>query len=286
LLSVVIPVFNPGPLLGTQLEALAQQDWDEAWEVVLADNGCTDGSLDAVTRVREKLQIRIIDASDRRGPSHARNRGAEEAVGEWLAFCDSDDVAEPSWLRELWSARDTGDLVGGACDVTALNDSRVLQARGGPTYGLTLPEGPCRFLPYLPSCNLLIRRDAFFALGKWDDTLPYCEDVDFSWRAQLGGRTLGFARNAVMKYRFRPSTRELFRQIRRYKAAEAQLFIRYRAQGAKRQSAREVVGRFWWLLSRSPYVALGLKRRTLWCSVAGSVIGRIQGSLRYRVVYL
>ena len=286
LISVVIPVFNPGPLLRDQLEALARQRWNQPWEVVLADNGCTDGSLDAVAAMQDRLQIRIIDATARRGPSYARNRGAEQARGTWLAFCDSDDVADPCWLNSLWSARAEGVIVGGAYDVTVLNDPQQLKARGGPEYGRTLPEGPCLFLPYLPSGNMLIRRETLLELGGWDETLPHCEDVDLSWRAQLGGGKLCFVPNAVIQYRFRSSAVDFFHQMRRYKAAEAGLFVRYRSRGAKRQAAREVIGRYWWLVTRSPYVALGVERRTLWYSIAGTVIGRIQGSLRHRVVYL
>jgi glycosyltransferase involved in cell wall biosynthesis len=286
LISVVIPAFNPGPLLRDQLEGLARQRFNQPWEVVLADNGCTDGSLDAIAAMQDRLRIRIVDATAQRGPSYARNRGAEEARGAWLAFCDSDDVADPHWLHYLWSARTEGMIVGGVYDVTALNDPQQLKARGGPEYGRTLPEGPCQFLPYIPSGNMLIHREALLELGGWDETLAHCEDVDLSWRAQLGGGKLSFVPEAVIQYRFRSSAIALFHQMRRYKAAEAQLFVRYRSRGAKRPSPSEAVGRLWWLVSRSPYVVLGVERRTLWCSIAGTVIGRIQGSLRNRVAYL
>lgn len=286
LVSVVIPVFNPGPLLVEQLHALAAQEWDLPWEVVLADNGCTDGSLEAVEQVRDRLPIRVIDATARRGPSYARNRGADEARGQWLAFCDGDDVAAPRWLQALWAAREQADLICGACDVTALNDEELLKARGGPDYGRSLPDGPCGFLPYVLSGNLLVRRETFLRLGGWDETMPNCEDVDFSWRAQLGGATIAFAPAAVIHYRYRPSVAALYHQMRRYKAAEVGLFVRYRSAGARRQTAGEVMGRYWWLLSRSPYLVLGIGRRSLWWSVAGCVVGRAQGSLRHRVVYL
>lgn len=286
LISVVIPAFNPGPLLLDQLEALACQRFNQPWEVVLADNGCTDGSLDAVAAMHDRIQIRIVDATAQRGPSYARNRGAEEARGEWLAFCDSDDVADPYWLNHLWSARTKGMIIGGVYDVTALNDPKQLKARGGPEYGRTLPEGPCQFLPYIPSGNMLILREALLELGGWDETLSHCEDVELCWRAQLCGGKLSFIPEAVIKYRFRSSPMALFHQMRRYKAAETQLFVKYRSRGAKRQSASQAVGRLWWLVSRSPYVVLGVERRTLWCSIAGTVIGRIQGSVRNRVIYL
>jgi glycosyltransferase involved in cell wall biosynthesis len=284
--SVILPVLDPGPLLAEQLSALVAQDWDLPWEVLIADNGCTDGSLDVVEEMRHRLPVRVIDARARRGPAYARNQGAAEARGEWLAFCDGDDVASPGWLAALWSARDQGDLVCGACDVTTLNDPAVLKARGGPDYGRSMPQGPCEFLPYATSGNMLVRRALFMELGGWDEQLSYCEDVEFSWRAQLRGQSLVFAPEAVMQYRYRPSTRALFHQVRRYKAAEVGLFVLYRSVGARRPRVSEALGRYWWLLSRGPYVVLGTARASLWCSVAGAVVGRIEGSWRHRVVYL
>ena len=285
--SVVIPVYNPGVLLAEQLEALVRQEGFEGrWEVLLADNGCTDGSLAIVSAFRDRLDVSLVDAARRSGPAFARNAGAAEATGDWLAFCDSDDVVAPDWLSGLWRARDQADLVAGACDVVTLNDHALLKSRGGREYGQTLPAGPCSFLPYAPSCNLLVRRPAFEALAGWDEDLPFCEDVDFSWRAQLRGMTLAFAPDAVVHYRFRGSLRAAFTQMRRYKSAEVQLYVRYRHAGAARSGPREFLGRIWWLASRSPYVVLDRERRTLWWSIAGAMVGRAQGSWRNRVLYL
>jgi len=285
-LSVVIPVYNPGPLLREQLAALTQQRVEVGWEVVLADNGCTDGSLAAVQELPTSFPLRVIDASARRGPSFARNAGVAAARGSWVAFCDSDDVVDREWLSRLWDARVLGEIVCGAWDVKALNDTRELKARGGPDYGTALPDGPCGFLPYAPSCNVLLTRALFDKLGGWDESLPYCEDVDLSWRAQLAGASLGFAADAVVKYRFRSSLPAMMRQIRRYKATEALLFRRYRSRGARRPTFGEAFGRYWWLLSRAPYLVLDRERRVLWFAIMASVIGRLEGTLRYRVVYL
>jgi GT2 family glycosyltransferase len=284
--SVVIPVYNPGPLLRDQLVALAAQRLSVPWEVVLADNGCTDGSLSVVEEFHELLDVRIIDASDRPGPSHARNKGAADARGEWLVFCDSDDVAASEWLAHLWAARNSGDVVSGPFDVTLLNDPALLKARGGADYGSVLADGPCGYLPYATSANVLVKATTFRDLGGWDESLPHCEDVDFSWRAQIAGASLVFAPGATMHYRYRSTVTELFHQMRRYKASEALLFSRYRALGARRQSALQALERVWWVGSRSPYLLLGRERRALWFSIAGTVAGRIEGSVRHRVVYL
>jgi GT2 family glycosyltransferase len=288
-ISVVIPVFNPGALLRVQLDALGrQEDPGAGWEVILADNGCTDGSLQWLRDQDGPAPVsyRVVEASGRPGPAHARNRGATEASGRWLVFCDADDVVSSDWLARLWDARDAGEVIAGACDVTRLNKPALLKARGGPSYGRTLPMGPCQFLPYAPSCNVMVRRATFERLGGWDEALPYCEDVDFSWRAQLMGARLAFASEAIVHYRYRDSLRGVFTQMRRYKAAEATLYVRYRDAGARRSGAVEVMGRMWWLLSRSPYAVLGLERRSLWWSILGALVGRLQGSVRNRVVYL
>jgi GT2 family glycosyltransferase len=141
-------------------------------------------------------------------------------------------------------------------------------------------------LPYAPSCNLLIGSQSFAALDGWDETLPYCEDVDLSWRAQLAGMTLAFAADAVVHYRYRSSLRESFTQMRRYKAAEVALYARYRRAGAQRAGVGEALGRLWWLTSRSPYIGLGLERRMLWWSIAGAEAGRVRGSWQCRTLYL
>ncbi len=284
--SVVVPVYNPGALLAEQLRALRRQDFDGTWEIVIADNGTTDGSLDDLSELVGGPPVRVVDASARRGPSHARNVGAQAAAGRCLAFCDADDVAAQGWLRELYAARDTGDVVAGVYDVERVNPSLLWAMRGPREHWDGLPQGPCGFLPFANTGNMMVRRDLYLSLGGFDESLTSCEDVEFSWRAQLGGLVLTLAPNAVIGYRFRSTAAGTYRQMLSYTGAEPLLYLRYRAVGARRQSAATVVGRVWWVLSRSFYPLVDTRRRFLWCAIAGSVIGRVQGSLRHRVVYL
>jgi glycosyltransferase involved in cell wall biosynthesis len=103
--SVVIPVRNAADHLEEQLAALASQTYEGSWEVVVADNGSTDASLEVVRSWALRVpHLEIVDASDRAGPSHARNVGAAAARGRVLAFVDADDVAAPTWLAELVAA--------------------------------------------------------------------------------------------------------------------------------------------------------------------------------------
>ena len=76
-LSVIIACHNAAATFGEQLDALAEQAWSEPWELIVADNGSTDETLELVERYRERFNdLHVVDASDRKGAAHARNVGA------------------------------------------------------------------------------------------------------------------------------------------------------------------------------------------------------------------
>lgn len=95
--TVVIPAHNARTTIDEQLDALMRQTYDRPFEVLLCDNGSTDGTAAHVTtRPRcEAYELRVIDASAVPGASYARNLGAAVATGEFLAFCDADDKVSP-----------------------------------------------------------------------------------------------------------------------------------------------------------------------------------------------
>ena len=82
LVSVVMPVLNGMPWIEHQLRALAAQQLDADWEVVVADNGSDDGTRFCVEQWSERQpRIRLADASARRGEAAARNIGVRAARG-------------------------------------------------------------------------------------------------------------------------------------------------------------------------------------------------------------
>src|SRR4051812_26717767 len=89
--SVVVPIFNVEPYLAECLESIAGQTFDDL-EVIVVDDGSTDGSAAiAQTFVDRDDRFRMITQPNG-GLGNARNNGAAHAVGEFLAFVDSDDV--------------------------------------------------------------------------------------------------------------------------------------------------------------------------------------------------
>src|SRR4029453_12454234 len=91
-LSVIVPCLNEAPILANQVRSLACQRRTKPREVIIADNGSTDGSLAIARQFQNDLpSLRVADASDRAGQAHAKNAAARIAQRDALRFCDADD---------------------------------------------------------------------------------------------------------------------------------------------------------------------------------------------------
>lgn len=176
-LSVVIPACNEERYLPATLEAIDAARAAAAMpvEVIVVDNGSTDATADVAARagavvVREPL----------RNVARARNRGAAAAAGEWLVFVDADTIVPPSLFARI--AAVAGECIGGAANVRHssnrllvrlwLHGWRILGTLAG------LAQGATQFC----------RREAFAAVGGYDESLWMGEDVDFYARLRRRGR--------------------------------------------------------------------------------------------------
>jgi glycosyltransferase involved in cell wall biosynthesis len=278
--TVVIPAHNAEATIDEQLAALAAQTYEGAWELVVSDDGSTDRTVEKAQAWADRLpSLRVISSPERRGASHARNAGAA-STGELIAFCDADDVAAPTWLAELVAATNGYDLVGGALEHSMLNERAISDARGGQTAELQQTYG---FLPFAVGGNLAVRREVWSAIGGWERSYSRGEDVEFCWRAQLSGYSIAFAPRAVMHCRHRDSQLAGARQVVDYARAEVQLYKQYRAAGARRRRASEIVRSYAYLVTRLPFLVMSRRRRNMWLVGAANNLGRIWGSIEHRV---
>jgi glycosyltransferase involved in cell wall biosynthesis len=282
LVSVIIPVRNGADTLGEQLEALAAQEYDGPWEVLVVDNGSTDGTVAVAQQWEASLpRLRVIDASQHSGSSYARNVGAREAAGDFLAFCDADDVVVVGWLSALAAAARDFDAVTGRQDASMINDPDVQQWRSPRAPGL--PQA--RFLPFAPSSNLGVWADVFAATRGFDEEYPQAHDVEWSWRAQLASYTLGFAPDAVVHYRYRGDLRGVARQAYLSGIDTARLARDYRIHGMRRRPLKRVLRTWGWIVLRLPLL-FSSARRGLWVRRAAESAGRVVGSVRFGVLSL
>jgi glycosyltransferase involved in cell wall biosynthesis len=281
LVSVILPVRNGAPILPMQLRALAGQGYPGAWELVVVDNGSSDATPAVVTAVADRFsRLQLIDASDRVGESYARNAGIAAARGDFLAFCDADDIADAGWLEGMVTAAGGADMVGGALDVS------MLSPRCADEQPVPMPEQP-DFLPFARGANCGLWRDVAVTVGGWSEHyLGGGEDMDLSWRVQLCGFRLAYAPDARMHYRLRSRLRPLARQKWRYGKSGARLYRAHRQAGLRRRTGRQVVGSWLWLLVHVPDLARSAGARRRWVRFAARLAGFAYGSIQQRVAYL
>lgn len=281
---MILCVRNGAATIEQQLEALAAQSYDGAWELVVVDNGSTDQTPRIVEAWRERLpQLRVVRADESVGLGYARNVGARTARGVILAFCDADDVADPGWVAALVAAAGRGDLIAGRLDHDRLNGDRAREWRGVAD-GVEDRRIGLGYLPYAPGANFAVRREKFEAVGGCDEAFTVCgDDFDLSWRIQQAGGTLTLAPEAVMYYRLRDDLLGVMRQRYRYGYAEAMLRDKFRGS-VPRISGRARRRSVYRLLARSWELAAGSRRRGNWLARASNVAGQLRGSLKYRVL--
>jgi glycosyltransferase involved in cell wall biosynthesis/GT2 family glycosyltransferase len=283
--SVVVPILNAAATIDAQLAALACQSYRGDWELVVADNGSSDGSAErAAAGVAAFASARVVDASRQRGPGHARNQGARAANGDLLVFCDADDIVSAGWLTAMVDRAANADVVAGSIDLERLNDpTRRSWHAVMPRHRALHGHG---FLPFASGCNCAVWRDVFEALGGFDGERPACEDVDLSWRAQLAGHRFGFAADAVVHKRLRRGLGEVGRQHFRWGREYARLFRQYRSSGMSRSSMARAAGAWTLVVLTGPLAVFSAPTRGRWVRITAERAGRASGSLSNRVLYL
>lgn len=286
MLSVVIPCYNAARTLGAQLDALAGQQWSGPWEIIVANNRSTDASVSVVEDYQKRMpNLRLVDASEKRGPAHARNRGVAAAYGDALVFCDADDVVGEGWLAAMGEALVQHDFVAGRFDIERLNPLWIQRSRAnGQRDGLA----QYRYPPYLPHSGsgcLGVKRAMHESMGGFDESMFILEDTDYCWRLQLAGVELHFVPGAEVHVRYRDSLRGIYAQARNYAEYNVLLYKRYRPFGMPElpfSTSKTAWRRF---VRKLPHIRT---REDLASSIwaFGWRMGRLRGSIKHRVLSL
>jgi GT2 family glycosyltransferase len=176
LVSVIVPMRNGASFLPQAVASIQAQNYP-ALEIIVVDDGSTDDAAEVLARLPATIRYFRQEPS---GPSAARNRGIREATGALIAFLDVDDLWPPDNLRlmvEAMTANRELDVVQGYAQIM-----RQMPETGQYEFiGCPLEV----YLDYLGGS--LYRRSAFDKVGLLDESLNYCEDLDWFYRARDGG---------------------------------------------------------------------------------------------------
>lgn len=279
--SVIVPCFDGLPDLDVQLAALAAQNYHGEFEVIISDNGSTDGLREHLEQLESPLDLRWIDSSDVRGTPHARNAGIEAARGDFLVFTDQDDAVYPNWLTALARAAETYDAVGGPIEVRTLNSPEVATWRVVPA-----PDDrfETTYLPYAHGNNFGMWRHVVDRVGTFDESfLGGGEDADISWRIQEAGLSLGHTPDALVAYRLRTTVRAAFHQGVGYGRSAWEVTHKHEQNGARQPHLREMGLFAYGLALRNPWLPKRLSPlpKGMWAMSIGSVYGSLSPRMRH-----
>jgi glycosyltransferase involved in cell wall biosynthesis len=201
MVSVVVPTRNRAAWLGYVFDALARQVYpSSSMEVVVVDNSSTDDTEEVVRQWTEVLPFRVrFFRKANEGPASSRNYGAAHAIGEVIAFTDSDCMPDPGWL--LNGVRALDDSVGVVTGPIHPRRTADTHFFFNAQLGVVL-----RDTGLYRTASLIVPRRVFELVGGFDESyalgpggaLIGGEDTDLGWRIRRSGHQAVFRPDVIM----------------------------------------------------------------------------------------
>ncbi len=232
--SIVIPTFNRPQFLGYCLAAIAQLTYPrDRFEVIVVDDGGTATLAPVLAQVQEQLTLTHLQQPTNTGPATARNRGAAQAQGDWIAFTDDDCAPAPSWLMAFAQqiSHAPNALLGGQTLNALLEDPYAMANQALTNFLYAYCNADPHQAEFFTSNNMALPAALFLAIGGFDTTFPLAagEDRDLCDRWRHEGYSLRYIPEAQV-YHSHPLTLPTFwRQHFNY-GQGAYHFHRLRAQ--------------------------------------------------------
>ena len=195
--SVVIPCYNAERWVGRAIDSVLAQEGVTV-EVIVIDDGSTDGSVDVLRRYEDRIQW---ETGPNRGACAARNRGLALARADYVMFLDADDYLLPACLSELkrQSALDDADAAIGIAYSERASGHRKKMKGPKVTSNIVFLESWLRG-KWVPPCAVLWNRESINRLGAWDDTLTKHQDAELMMRSAILGAKLTHCESANSIY--------------------------------------------------------------------------------------
>jgi glycosyltransferase involved in cell wall biosynthesis len=172
LVSVIITTYNRRAYLTPAVESVLAQDYPDK-EVIVIDDGSDDGTGDEA----RSLPVHYV-WKENGGISSARNLGISLAQGEFIAFLDVDDLWQKAKLSvQMRLMEETGSLISYTDEIWIRNGKRLNQGNKHRKYSGFIYER-CLPLCIISPSSAVVAKKVYEDVGRFDETLPACEDYD------------------------------------------------------------------------------------------------------------
>ncbi len=233
--TVVLPVYNREGSIRAAIASVLEQT-HVLFDLIVVDDCSTDRTAEMVLSIRDP-RLTLLRHPTNRGAPAARNTGARSARSDWIAFQDSDDEWLPSKLEKQLVRIQTaaGDAVACYCGLLVIGnpECQAVQARTQVTYVPRSSQYPVegdirqslRETSLVSTQTLIVRRDAFEAVGGFDEQMPALQDWELVIRLSASG-SFAFVDEPLVLQHF--SENSITRDRRRRLQARQRLLEKHR----------------------------------------------------------
>lgn len=206
--SVITPAYNAEKYIAEAIESVQSQGL-ETWEMLVIDDGSTDGTRQVVEQFAAKdPRVKLIQ-NNHGGVSHARNSGIKQAKYEWIALLDADDAFCPNKMKKQLDAieKDPAVVLWGTYAYNIGEDGKIFDVcEDGPTSHAAFQSiRKSAGIVSLKASSALFRAELFHMLGGFDSQYDSSEDAELWNRMSEHGSVLVIPEPLVL-YRFHPNS--------------------------------------------------------------------------------
>ncbi len=187
-ISAIIPAYNSAAFIAQAITSILKQSYP-VYEIIVVDDGSSDDTLAVIKGLSGNI---VYHKQENLGPAAARNQGIKMASGQWIAFLDADDQWTPDKIKKQLTilARYpelqllAGDMAEIDEDNTLLTPSVLakhqLLAGFQKDQGRPITNALAKLLDknFIPTGTVLVRRDTLLAVGMFNETIHYGEDLE------------------------------------------------------------------------------------------------------------
>lgn len=217
-ISVILPVYNTALYLRSCLDSLKEQSLQNI-EIICVNDGSTDESLHILERYAKGDNHFVILSQKNAGLSVARNTGVKFAKGEYLYFCDSDDMLQDIALEKLYekAKKENLDMIFFNANLLFQNEEMVDEGKikyyerknnyEGIWTGKSLMHTMLENNEYLPSaCLSIVKKEYFYKNNLWFIPGILHEDQVYTFKAMYDADRVGYLKNKFYIRRMRSNS--------------------------------------------------------------------------------